>query len=242
MERYGLLDEIRKLGFDDLHHELDPADPQRQKGKLYGTKDGTEHLLLDMILGRVRRDAPEGLEPGDPLELLSIEWLMLQNPTREFSLRHPQWPGQEHPGLGVAEQTIMMLFQAAHRLELDGVVQHPSRYHIAFICSSQFVFVDPKIQGRFMALREALSHLDLNDATWMMERGEVHWADDHTPVEWIPEDIVIPTSDRLVVYLGSQEYLDERNEAQEHAEARGFIVGDPGEEAARRPTEAERRG
>ena len=109
---------------------------------------------------------------------------------------------------------------------IDGVVQHPSRYHIAFILGEQFFFLDPEIQGRFEALREALAPLDLTEAAWMMERGEVHWADDGTPVEWHPEDFVIPASDRLFAYLGSRNYQEPRAQAQAQAEERGFGDGE----------------
>lgn len=225
LERYGLMSEVRERGFVEPRLTVDPTDPERQHVTLHAKKDGQEWLLVDLVLRRIRAVAPEGLEPPDDLELLSIEWIMLQNPTEEFSLRQPHWPGQDHPGLGVGEQLIHMLFQAAKRLELDGVVQHPSRYHIAFILGEQFFFLDPEIQGRFEALREALAPLDLTEAAWMMERGEVHWADDGTPVEWHPEDFVIPASDRLFAYLGSGNYQEPRAQAQAIAKERGFGDG-----------------
>jgi len=225
LERYGLMEEVRKRGFIDPRITIDPTDPERQHAKLHATKQGEEFLLVDLVLGRIRRPAPKGLDPDSELELLSIEWMMLQNPTEAFSLRQPQWPGQDYPGLGVGEQLMLMLFQSAKRLELDGVVNHPSRYHIAFIGAEQFLFLDPEVQGRFDALRRALSELDLTEAAWMMERGEVRWADDGSPVEWLPEDIVVPTSERLMLYLGSPAYQEPRRAAEERAAARGFELG-----------------
>jgi len=222
LEKYGLMAEVRERGFVGPRLTVDPSDPERQHVTLHAKKDGEEHLLVDLVLRRIRLAAPEGLEPPDDLALLSIEWMMLQNPTEEFSLRQPPWPGQDHPGLGVGEQLILMLFQGAKRLELDGLVHHPSRYHIAFIGRGQFFFLDPEVQGRFEAMREALTALDLSEAAWMMERGEVHWADDGTPVQWHPEDFVLPTSDRLFAYLGSRNYQEPRAQAQSAAKTRGI--------------------
>ena len=222
LEKYGLADELRKLGFAQLRLTADPSDPERQHLTVHGTKGGEEHLLVDQVIRRVVRPAPEGLEPPDEIELLYVEWMMLQNPTEEFSLRHPQWPGQDHPGLGIGEQAMHMLFQGATRLGLDGLAHHPSRYHIAFIGGAQSFFLDPEIQGRFEAIREVLAPLDLAEAAWKMERGEVCWSDGE-PVEWIAEDIVIPASERLFSYLGSAHYQQPRAEALERARERGIV-------------------
>jgi hypothetical protein len=223
LEKYGLADEIRKLGFAQLRLTADPSDPERQYLTVHGTKGGEEHLLVDQVIRRVVRPAPEGLEPPDEIELLYVEWMMLQNPTEEFSLRHPQWPGQDHPGLGIGEQAMHMLFQGATRLGLDGLAHHPSRYHIAFIGGAQSFFLDPEIQGRFEAIREVLAPLDLAEAAWKMERGEVCWSDGE-PVEWIAEDIIIPASERLFSYLGSVHYQKPRAEALERARERGIVL------------------
>lgn len=224
LETYGVAEEVRNRGFTDLRLAIDPTDPERQHLTLHGTKDGKEHLLVDQVLRRVARPAPPGLEPADDLQLLYIEWMLLQNPTEQFSLRYPQWPGQDHPGLGTGEQTMHLLFQAAKRLGLDAVAHHPSRYHIAFIGGGQSFFLDPAIQGRFEAIREVLAPLDLAEAAWKMEREEVRWSDDGEPVEWIPEDVVFPASDRLLAYLGSPHYQEPRRAALEQARQRGITI------------------
>ena len=223
LEKYGLADQVRELGFTDLTLKIDPTDPDRQHLTLRAKKGGEEYLLVDQVLRRVTRPAPEGLEPPDELRLLYIEWMLLQNPTTSFSLRQPQWPGQDHPGLGVGEEAMLMLFQGAQRLELDGLAHHPSRYHIAFIGGAQSFFLDPKIQGHFEAIREVLAPMDLSEAAWKMERGEVCWSDGEQ-VEWIPEDMVIPASERLFAYLGSAHYQQPRAAALESARERGVVL------------------
>jgi acetoin utilization deacetylase AcuC-like enzyme len=223
LEKYGVADDVRNLGFSGLELAVDPTDPERQHLTLRAEKNGAEHLLVDQVIRRVTRPAPEGLEPPDEIRLLYIEWMMLQNPTDTFSLRHPQWPGQDHPGLGIGEKVMHMLFQGAQRLELDGLAHHPSRYHIAFIGGGQSFFLDPEIQGRFEAIRDVLSPLDLSEAAWKMERGEVCWSDGE-PVEWSPEDIVIPASERLFAYIGSVNYQKPRAEALARARERGIVL------------------
>lgn len=223
LEKYGVANDVRSLGFTDLELAVDPSDPERQHLTLRAQKNGGEHLLVDQVIRRVTRPAPEGLEPPDDIRLVYLEWMMLQNPTETFSLRHPQWPGQDYPGLGIGEKVMHMLFQGAQRLELDGLAHHPSRYHIAFIGGGQSFFLDPEIQGRFEALREVLAPLDLSEAAWKMERGEVCWSDGE-PVEWVPEDIVIPASERLFAYIGSANYQTPRTEALARARERGIVL------------------
>ena len=224
LERYGLLDKVRTRGFTDLRFAIELGDQERQHIGLFGTKDGHEHLLMDLMMGRIRRKAPEGLDAPDDLSLLSIEWMMLQNPAEEFSPEHPRWPGQDHPGLGLNADVMLLHVMSAKRLGLDGVVNHPSRYHVAFIGGGRVWFLDPSVQGWFDALREALSSADLTDATWMMERGEVRWADEGTAIQWLPEDLVVPTSDRLAAYFRSSFYEEPRAESYARAKARGIMI------------------
>ena len=223
LERYGLYDEVRTRGFTDPRLEVDPSDPERQHVALHAKKGGEEHLLVDLVIRRVTRPAPENLDPPDDLRFLYIEWLLLQNPTEEFSLRDPPWPGQDHPGLGVGEKVMLLLFQGAQRLGLDALAHHPSRYHIAVIGGSQSFFLDPELQGKFEALKEVLGPLDLTEAAWKMERGEVRWGDGER-FEWFPEDLVIPASERFFAYLGSSSYQEARAAALERARARGIVV------------------
>ena len=223
LEKYGIADDVRNLGFTDLQLTVDPTDPERQHLRVHAEKKGKEHLLVDQVIRRVTRPAPEGLEPPDEIRLLYLEWMMLQNPTETFSLRHPQWPGQDHPGLGIGEKVMHMLFQGTQRLGLDALAHHPSRYHIAFIGGGQSFFLDPELQGRFEAIREVLAPLDLSEAAWKMERGEVCWSDGE-PVEWIPEDIVIPASQRLFAYIGSASYQAPRADALARARERGIVL------------------
>ena len=49
------------------------------------------------------------------------------------------------------------------------------------------------------------------------------WSDGE-PVEWIPEDMVIPASERFFAYLGSRYYQEPRAEALERAKERGIVL------------------
>ena len=224
LERYGLFEKIRQRGFSELRLAFDTENPKRQHITCFGTTGDREYLLLDLMMGRIRQRAPAGVAPSGDLELLSIEWMMLQNPAEDFTPDHSRWPGQEHPGLGINEEVMLLHILSARRLGLDGVVNHPSRYHIAYLGRDRIWFLDPVVQGRFDALREALSGFELSDATWKMERGEVRWADDGSPFEWIPRDYVVPTSSRLADYFRSRSYQEPRAKSLDGARRRGIEV------------------
>jgi hypothetical protein len=224
LERYGLLGKIRSMGFSDLRFTYDIGDTRRQHITCRGSKGGGEHLLMDLMMGRISIPAPGSVDPADDLQMLSIEWMMLQNPTEEFAPDHPRWPGQEHPGLGLNEEVMLLHILGARRLGLDGIVNHPSRYHVAFLGRDRIYFLDPGVQGRFDALREALSNLQLSEAAWRMERNEVCWADDESPVEWWPRDYIFPISDRLVAYFKSPSYQEPRSEGYRRALERAITI------------------
>lgn len=223
LEEYGLMDDLRERGFDPLRLNIDPSDADRQRMSLHGAKDGAEHLLVELLVRQATAPAPKSMGDVPDLRFLSIEWMMLQNPTEPFSLRRPKLPGQSHPGLGVGERLMNMMLQAAKRLELDGVSHHPSRYHIAFIGAGQFIFLDPAIQGRFEALRGVLIELDLAEAAWKMEHSEIVDAKGD-PIEWEPEVCVVPVSDRMFEHFTGAAYQSAKNAARDAALERGIRV------------------
>ncbi|MBI3179829.1 MAG: histone deacetylase, partial [Deltaproteobacteria bacterium] len=126
LERYGLLQKVRKRGFSDLRIAMDPSDRERQRVSVHGRKgDGPHHLLVELVVRRATEPAPSEASPHDPLDLLSIEWMLLQDPTAIFSEARPRFPGQEHPGLGLVREIMEMLFQGCKRLRLDGLSVRP---------------------------------------------------------------------------------------------------------------------
>lgn len=211
LERYGILGALRQRGFRDLRVKLQPADPDRQRLSIVGRVGDKAHLLLDLIVRRRSIEAPPEVGPP-PLELLSIEWLTLQDPTASFSLRRPKLPGQEYPGLGLVREIVEMLYQACRRLELDGIVIHPAHYHVAAVGAQHCFFLDPVLQGRFDAMRASLADLSLADASELMDRGVLR--DGTRALSWVPGDFVVPVSDRLRAHFEAPAYRQARAAAR----------------------------
>jgi len=203
LQRYGILDQLRRLGYDHFHVEFARQQPG-ERLRVSGESDGKVHVLLELVLER-RRVA------GHPV--LYVHWLSLMHPRAQFSLVRPRLPGQEVPGLGLARETGEMLALMALRLGLSGVVYRPAHFHTAFVGRHYFSFVDAARQGRFEALIRDLRTLPLLEATRAVDDGRVML--DGTPYAWEPDEMV----------LWLREHPEERGEATLELDRARFTLG-----------------
>lgn len=113
LERSGILDRLRDLGFAHPTLDFQLDDPAGQTLRIFGGPDRREQLTELRVL-RDRRSVAG-------CELLAVEWLLMQNPRASFGPGRPQLPGQELPGLGMLYDVFAMLGVACERLHLDGL-------------------------------------------------------------------------------------------------------------------------
>jgi acetoin utilization deacetylase AcuC-like enzyme len=207
LERYGLLDLLRQRGFHDLRVSIDPSERARQMVRIHGRRGNSPPLLLvEVAVQRLSVPSPPGLDPPGALELLSVEWLLLQDPTASFTLERPRFPGQEFPGLGVAAEVQELLLQVCQRLGLEGLINAPSHYHMAYVGARRFRFLRPADEGRFLAMRRALADEDLALATRLVDEGRLKLGDGAT-LSWNPGRYVLALSDRLKRYFADADYV-----------------------------------
>jgi acetoin utilization deacetylase AcuC-like enzyme len=180
-EKFGILEHLRRLGYAQLHIEIEPAD-SGDRARLQGT-DETSGQPVELVQLEVQRKVVAG---GN---FLFINWLALRNPRAHFSPARPKLPGQDVPGLGLAREMTQMTLLMAKRLTLDGVAFRPSWYHMAYAARYDGSrFHDPKRQGRFEALLRDLRELSLLDATIAVAEGKVLL--DGAPYQWEAEEMV----------------------------------------------------
>lgn len=231
LERYGLFDTLRELGLDDFALEADPG-PSPHIIRLLGRRPGESSaraLLAEIVVQHRSVPTPEEARSvlGDSsslqIHLLSVEWLRLQDPTRSFSLERPPLVGQEHPGLGCARQVLTMIAHSAERLDLDGAVTRPRYYHVALFGAPAMSFLDPALQGRFLAMRRALDGADYAEATRIVAEDRLRLADG-TPLPWQPADFVLATSERLRAWLSSARYTAIRDRERDRLLAAGLTI------------------
>lgn len=189
LERYGFLKRLRDLGFEKLAIELDLAQPSGHTLRIWGSPARRE-LVVELRARRDRRTA-EGLE------LLAVEWLLLQNPRARFDRDHPAFPGQKAPGLGVLKDVIALLVLVCDRLHLDGVVFTPSHYHLAAMSKAKLRFLLPADEARFRAFAEVLAGQPLPVASRLADDGGVRDATTAEPTRWHGGPMVLPVSEVL---------------------------------------------
>jgi acetoin utilization deacetylase AcuC-like enzyme len=88
LERTGLLDQLRRRGHRSIRLELDLENPREHTLRIRSDDAGGESL----IELRARRDT----HTVKGMELLWIEWLLLQDPLSRFIPERPALPGQNH--------------------------------------------------------------------------------------------------------------------------------------------------
>ncbi len=204
-ERYGLFDSVRQRGFTALRCEVDPSDASHQIVRLFARRQGLpqEYLLMELIVRRLW--IPSVAEALERMEVLFVEWLLLQDPTRSFTLRRPALPGQEHPGLGIGHQMQELLVQACRRLRLHGLFERPAHYHNLLGGSDDARFLDPEVEGRAQAILTVLAGVPPVEASVAVDGGQLKLADG-TTVAWQPELHGIPVSRELRAYFSGEAY------------------------------------
>ena len=130
------------------------------------------------------------------MELLSLEWLLMQNPRSRFVNQQPL-PGQTYPGLGLLGDVASLLILICDRLRLDGLVFVPSHFYLAVKGKKFLRFVDPVDEAWFRNVHEALEEIPLAAATNAVSEGRVMDAASGQQAIWHPMSMVLPISDRL---------------------------------------------
>lgn len=207
LERAGLLDRIRSLGFERPLLELDVDNPAGDTVRLYGDPARKE-LLIEVRVRIDRRSLPH-------LALLSIEWLLLQNPRATFTPDRPRLPGQTHPGLGMLHDIIALLVLVCDRLQLDGLIFVPSQFHVASHGRKTMRFLKPEDEGLYRAFERTFEGIPLADAAQAVVEDRIVDARTGEPNTWKPVPMVFPVSEELRALVQGEEY--ERKVAAEMA-------------------------
>jgi acetoin utilization deacetylase AcuC-like enzyme len=189
VEWTGIFDRLRQMGFAHPSLALDLDNPGGHTLRIFADSQHQE-LLAELRLRRDRRSIPG-------MEVLSIEWLLLQNPRASFTRDQPQLPGQQYPGLGMVRDVVSLLILLCDRLQLDGIVFVPSQYHLVFQARHVLGFLHPEDEGWFRALEKALQNLPLAEATRLVAEERVVDTTTGRPVSWKAMPMVLPISDRL---------------------------------------------
>jgi hypothetical protein len=198
LERAGVLAQLRARGFRNLRVELDARDGQGQILRVLSA-DRADELLVELRAER-SRSAVAGME------VITVEWLLLQNPREPFSDRRPRLPGQQHPGLGLLRDLMGWLVVVSETHGLDGIFFVAAHYHIAMQSRRLVRPLHPEDEARLRAIAAALEGVPLAEGTSAVEGGRLVDAETGRPVDWQPVATVLPVSERLQALVSGPEY------------------------------------
>ena len=198
LERAGVLPQLRARGFRTLRVDLGSRDAPGHTLRVF-SEDAPEELLVEL-----RADRNRSAVPG--MEVISVEWLLLQNPREPFSPRRPRLPGQQHPGLGLLRDFMGWLVVVCEAHQLDGVFFVAAHYHVAMQSRRLVRPLQPEDEARLVAMARALEGVPLPEATSLVEAGRLVDAATGQPAEWKPVPTVLPVSERLQALVSGPEY------------------------------------
>ncbi len=201
LERLGFFKRLRDLGFRHPVLDVEFGHALGETIRVYGDAGRTE-LLMELRINRSKR-----VVPG--MDVVYVEWLLLQNPRAAFGGRLVPLPGQEHPGLGMLGEVAAWLVVMCETLGLDGVVFVPAHYYTAALGRRHMRFLEPEDQARFEALQEAVAGMSLADADRAVAEGRVVDGATGEPVRWRPAPMVVPVSARLEALVGGPSYSEQ---------------------------------
>ena len=224
LRKYGFFRDLERLGFQDFRIETNTDNPDEHLFRLWSRRPAVDEPLIELV---VRRDF---LRPHSELAdrlvdthipVLTVDWLLMQNPRASFTAERPPLPGQVYPGLGVGAQVLEMLRNVCKRLELAGITTVPSYFHNAQFYSEEFRHFDPHWQGAFLALsRDLMPKLDnsVAAATWALNWEMVCEKGDETPFPWFHQLMVNPLSPLLEEYFEKPSFhADVQQSLRSHA-------------------------
>jgi acetoin utilization deacetylase AcuC-like enzyme len=198
LERLGILAQLRAKGFRRLRVDLVIDGGLGDTLRIVCEDRAEEELLVELRVSRSRSTIPE-------MEILAVEWLLLQNPRASFSVERPRLPGQQHPGLGLLKDLLGWLVAVCETRGLDGVHFVAAHYHVAMQGRRVIRFLRPEDEARVSALAAAFKGLSLAEATLALESGRVR-DDPGGPVIWEAGPVVLPVSPRLKALVSGPEY------------------------------------
>lgn len=233
LSRYGIEDAMRTRGYVDFELHTRAFD-ERHSLSIFGrTGDdpSVRHRLVELAVRRDRlvpnanvyRSTSGGPALDPAYDVLTVDWLLLQDPRAKFSVEKPRLPGQEAPGLGIGERVLELLYRMVERLGLQALVTAAEHFHNASLYRRELPFFDPIEAGRFHALERMLmeeERLSLAQASWAIEWGAVHEQNGDV-LRWRGEAQIRPFERALALWLESGAH---RRKARKVAASTAFFL------------------
>ncbi len=211
LKKFGVIDSLTSCGLSEPVIELDTTDPYKHMVRITHRHAAGQLISGELVARRGRFLHPvvgTYIPPKKQLDLIIVEWFLLQHPLKPFNRHRPQLPGQEHPGLGIARLVYESLYWSARRANADGLLLIPNYLHTGLFYGRQFLFLDPVRQSLMYNIEKyLLANKKFDQITWACAEGKLINKMTGEPLLWEPAPMVLPVSLELKDFFKSPEYL-----------------------------------
>ncbi len=210
LKRFKIIELLHEIGLDDISAEIDTTDPHTHRLYIYSGIARPSNIICELVLKKgpileVNNFSPY-LSECNP-NLLHIEWLLLQNPRKNFPKDKPRLPGQSYPGLGLGAHLMQLLVFLAKRLQMDGLSCIPRFFHTAFMFTKKFKFVDPANQAIMVGIKKnLLKKYHFHTVSWAANFDCIINSDTNQKFFWKPGYLIFPMNRKLIKYFNTKEY------------------------------------
>ena len=217
LERFEIIGRIGERGFRELEIEIEPRTAFEHRLTIRCLPKSQNDLLGEIVVKEgIFRPTSRYVEiTPDHLELIFIEWMLMQHPNREFSDRRNRLPGQNWPGLGVGRQALKLLLYVVKTTEKDGLLNFPEYFHNAFFYSEKFYFYNPRKQAELLAIYRDLSAkgMTVAEISFAAYFDAIIDAAAGMPYRWSAEEQICPVSERLAAVFAHPDYQKQVEQA-----------------------------
>jgi hypothetical protein len=204
-----LIPHLEGIGFSNIKIGIHADENDINYLNLYHKKIAPGNILLELRVSESkflpdRKYFADGRQ--ESYDMILIEWLIAQDPTRHFSYERPQLPGQSRPGLGILGYCFQLMQKIAGEIKKDGFLDIPDHIHGAIMYAKKFKFFDPAHEGILRALMRDLRGYSLSDISWGIITQSIIEVYRNEPQSYDPTEQVFCLSERLKNYFQSVYY------------------------------------
>lgn len=216
LKKSGIMKKLADMGFPKIHVEIITRDVYNHRLYVHTGVRDYDHILIELRLREgIFRPREQFLSryPLGPLPMILVDWLMLQNPTRDFDPQRPGLPQQRYPGLGLLQDLIPLVMEVVRETGRAGVLDVPEHYHGALFYSRWFRFFNPETEGKFLAMQRDVGSHPLHVASHAIDRGCLVSLKEGVAENWVPGEQILPLGDQMKGYFNHHQYMDLRDRA-----------------------------
>ncbi|MCB1142822.1 MAG: hypothetical protein KDK54_11315 [Leptospiraceae bacterium] len=154
LEESGTFKSLKKRYYFSPLVKFNFSDPLDNKVMIHDEKN---RILINLRFSRKEIELTKNVHE---ISVLSIDWLMTQN-VKFKNKTKKLYSGQEFPGLNIFNELSRFFEMIYKESGFLGISNTPEYFHDAFLFKNHFKYIDPIVQGEFLAIFNSFKGLSL---------------------------------------------------------------------------------